>query len=166
MSQSAIIHASMDATIQAFQHVSTVKQGMYEHYGKNAWLRDFRTMGFFVPRQNGATMWMLKKIIAEPDSLMFTRFREQFITNFDGEGNCDVMAPKTSLLSDDVQWRLREPLDLSIWIKRNNYRVQPLKLLILDNSSVIFNNIRINKFYDWLEKSPGVTSETLILRMN
>lgn len=166
MSHAVIIHASMDATIQAFQHVSAIKKDMFEHYGKNAWLRDFRTMGFFVPRQNGATMWMLKKVLAEPQSLMFTRFRDHYISNFDAQGDCDVMRPKDSMLSEDVQQRLREPLDLSHWIKRKDYRTEPLKLLILDHSSVIFNNIRINKFYDWLEQSPGVTAETLILRIN
>ena len=166
MSTLATIHASMDATMQAFQHVSTIKKDMLDHYGKNAWLRDFRTMGFFVPRQNGVTSWMLKQIIAEPDSLMFTRFRDHYVSNFDSQGVCDVMVPKTSMLSDDVKQRLREPFDLSSWIKQKNYRVTPLKLLIIDHSCVVFNNIRINKFYEWLEQSPGVTADTLILRIN
>ena len=166
MSNIATIHASMDATMQAFKTSSDAQQHMYASYGKAAWLRDFRTMGFHVPRQNGSAVWMLRKLIDEPTALLVSRARDFLIRNFDGGGVCDVMHPKASMLSADVQYRMREPFDLGTWIKQGNYRVSPLKLIILDQSCLVFNNIRINKFYDWLEQSPGVTSETIILRIN
>jgi hypothetical protein len=156
----------MDATMQAFLEVSEIQKHLINHYGKASWLRDFRTMGFYVPRQNGATAWMLKQILQEPDSLLFSKYRDHLIQNFDGAGVCDVMKPKTSMLSAEVQARMHEPFELSQWIKHQNYRIKPLKLLVIEQSCVVFNNIRINKFYDWLEQSPGVTSETLILRIN
>ncbi|ARV77382.1 hypothetical protein FDI21_gp329 [Pseudomonas phage Noxifer] len=166
MSRQATIHASMDAVMQAFLETPATAAHMKECYGKADWLRDFRTVGFFIPRQTGATSWMLKKMLAEPDSMLFSKFRENYIVNFDANGVCDVMQPKQSMLSEADQAKIREPIDLSLWIKRKEYRVEPLKLLIFDFSSSIFNNIRINKFHEWLERSPGITHDTVIIRIN
>lgn len=166
MNRQATIHASMDAVMQAFLETPNNQVHLREHSTKIEWLRDYRTVGFFMPRQTGATSWLLKQLLGEPDSLFITRWRANIIVNFDAEGKCDVFSPKTSMLSDSVQKRIVEPFDLSQWIKRGQLRIEPLKLLIIDGSSAVFNNIRINKFHDWLEQSPGVTKDTVVIRIN
>jgi len=166
MSELATIHASMDAVMQAFQHSSEKHAHMVEHCGMSTWLHDYRTMGFHTPRQNGATSWMLKRLLTEPDALLVSRFREQLIVNFNAEGVCDVMGHKRTIISVEDQARIIEPYDLSQWVKSGQVFDKPLKLILLDSSCTVFNNVRINRFYDWLAMCPGVTKDTQIIRMN
>jgi hypothetical protein len=166
MNRQATIHASMDAVMQAFLETPSNQIHLKEHCSKIEWLRDYRTVGFFIPRQCGGTSWILKQIIADPSAILFTKYRDNIVVNFDADGVCDVMGHRKSILPMAVQARLYEAYDLSEFVKQGILLEWPTKLLIIDNSSVVFNNIRINKFHDWLEQSPGVTKDTVIVRIN
>lgn len=139
----------------------------------NYWLEDYRTVGYKIPRQLGATAYIHEEAIADPHGLLITRDhkqRDNIRDHFTRDGKLIGFMEK---LDDETQRGLPSVtmnriitvsellgfmrVDLSIpenveqwkifWKKYLN-----VKTVYIDEGTRMFSRVRLSKFYKYLSE--------------
>lgn len=170
--QLATIHASLDAAIQAFCEGQDTEK-MYErcHADLAIFLQEFRTIGFTIPRQMNTVGWTVNKYLETPNSILISPFQDKRdLTLKRTPDDKPILeyhdGPYT--LSDEDLLFVFSHFDISLYMQSAQvHRIDwPVSLVIIQNSHLFFDKVRIRKFYKWLAMGKGITKDTLILRVN
>lgn len=142
----------------------------YKRWGENdvsRWLREFKTVGLFVPRQTGRTR-ALAQIFSLVEETLFIvpnlPAKDALVSNCSNQNPDFIGYPRKAV----ERKRVVTPYELkrSILYRKNGKPdpIPPAKLIIVDDASYFFGNLKYNQFYDWLAERGG--HDQVILRAN
>jgi len=131
------------------------------------WLRDWKTVGFFVPRQTGRTRALAQIFNLVGEALYIVpnlRIKKMLIQNCANENPDFIGYPRAELESV----RVCTPYEVkrSILHRKKGLPdpIPPAKLIIVDDASYFFCNMKYTQFYEWLAQRGG--RDQVILRVN
>lgn len=120
-------------------------------------LREFFTIGFRGPRQLGKLVWLMR-YTAEHPSVMIVfandMRRDDFIRRASTgdlgiSGMLEDFTPISAELLDHIAITAKE---LNTMIKEDKRYGSLPSRVIVDDAAIVFNNVRITKYYEWLAK--------------
>lgn len=153
-----------------------LKDGWQQQVGApalNYWLEDYRTVGYKIPRQLGATAYIHEEAIADPHGLLITRDhkqRDNIRDNFTRDGKLIGFMEKledeserglptsimkriitVSELLNYMRMDVSVPENLKdrqvFWKKYLN-----IKTVYIDDGTRMFRRVRLSKFYNYLSE--------------
>lgn len=126
-------------------------------------LKDFRTVGYKVPRQMGKTYHAVQRLVKNERAILIQindAFRKVAVTSH-GFPNSEVLPPP-------VAARIYTAEEVIKAIKAVRQGQQDILLananeIIVDDSHYFFDHVRINQFYKWLFDRAGEDQKILLL---
>lgn len=125
-------------------------------------LKDYRTVGLYLPRASGATHYLLEQLKNNERAILIVPTKgikgtvvDNF-TFFTGETLSPSMIHRIHT-SDDILKAIK-----TVRNGQQDYLLETVELILIDSGTRFFERIRRNKFYQWLYTRGG-NNQTVVI---
>jgi hypothetical protein len=139
----------------------------FGHHDTATWLCEFKTVGLFVPRQTGRTRALAQIFNLVGEALYVVpnlNIKRMLIENCANQNPDFIGYPRTAI----DRRRVLTPYEIKRSVlhrkKGEEDPIPSAKLIIVDDASYFFGNMKYTQFYEWLAERGG--PDQVILRVN